>query len=126
MKKILIILIFAAGFFPSMSIAQDAGTLKAALPEGFTVISINQETTPLSAKVRAPNGKVVTVYLIKGQGGKWVASSNPNFYRAPGDVFVQTEQKMDTQIKTDQEKMHKKYEEQQRDQDIADDVEDDL
>lgn len=126
MKKMMIVLIFMVVCYPFRAGAQDAETLKSALPDGFTVISVNQEATPLSAEVRGADGKVSTVYLIKGQDGKWVTSSNQNYYREPGDVFVQSEQKMETQIKTDQEKMHKKYEEQQRDQDIADDVEDDL
>ncbi|MFH1039212.1 MAG: hypothetical protein V1789_11160 [PVC group bacterium] len=122
MKKIMVVLLIAGGLYPCLSIAQDAETLKKALPDGFAVISINQEAVPLSAEVRGPDGQVTTVYLIKDGSGQWVASSNPNYYRAPGDVFVQSEQQDDARIKTDQEKMHSLYEEQQRDQDIADDV----
>ena len=125
MKKILIVLIIMAGFYPFLTISQDSATLKAALPDGYTIISVNKEATPLSAEVRGPDGKVSTVYMIKGQDGQWVASSNPHYCRPPGDAFAQSEQKMDTEIKSNEQKMHRKYEEQQRDQDIADDVNDD-
>ncbi len=125
MKKLLIVLIIAAGFHSFLAPAQDAETVKASLPDGYTVISVNQEATPLSAEVRGPEGKVSTVYMIKGQDGKWVASSNPDYYRPPGDALAQSEQKMGTEIKSNEQKMHRKYEEQQRDQDIADDVNDD-
>ena len=64
MKKLLIVLIIAAGFSPILTMAQDADTLKAALPDGFSIISVDQEATPLSAKVRGTDGKVSTVYLI--------------------------------------------------------------
>ena len=126
MKNILIALIIAAGCCPFLAMTQDAETLKAALPDGFTVISVTQAATPLSAEVRGPDGKVSTVYLIKSQSGEWRASSNPDYYRPPGDVFVQSEQQNESQIKAGQKRMHSRYEEQQRDQDIADDIEDDL
>jgi len=126
MKKLLIVLVIAAGLYPCLTMAQDAETLKSALPEGYTVISVNKEATPLSAEVRGPDGKVSMVYLIKGQDGEWVASANPDYYRPPGDVFVQSEHQEESQIKAGQKRMHKRYEDQQRDQDIADDVVDDL
>ena len=126
MKKILIVLIIAAGFYPFLTMAQDAAALKASLPDGFTVISVNQKATPLSAEVRGPDGKVSTVYLIKGQDGRWVASSNPNYYRPPGDVFVELEQKDETGINTIEKQERIREEQQRRDQDIADDVVDDL
>ena len=125
MKKLLIVLIIAAGFFPILIMAQDADTLKAALPDGFSIISVDQEATPLSAKVRGTDGKVSTVYLIKSQSGEWTASSNPDYYRPPGDVFVQSEQQDESQIKKNETRMKRRYEEEQRDQDIADDIEDD-
>ena len=126
MKKILIVLIIMAGLYPFLTMAQDAETLKASLPDGFSVISVNQEATPLSAEVRGPDGKASTVYLIKSQSGEWRASSNPDYYRPPGDVFAQSEQQDESQIKKNQTRMKKRYEEEQRDQDIADDVVDDL
>ncbi len=122
MKKMMIVLILAAGFYPCLSMAQDAETLKSALPNGFSLISVNREATPLSAEVRGPDGNMITVYLIKNDNGQWVTSSDPNYYRAPGDVFDETEQQDESQINTDQEKVQKLYNEQQRDQDIADDV----
>ena len=125
MKKLLIVLIIVAGCPSCLTMAQDADTLKAALPDGYTVISVNQEAMPLSAEVRGPDGKVSTVYLIKGQDGKWIASSNPDYDRPLGDVFAQSEQQDESQIKAGQKRMQKRYEEQQRDQDIADDIEDD-
>lgn len=126
MKNILIVLIIAAGIYPFLTMAQDAETLKAYLPAGFTVISVDQKATPLSAEVRGSDGEVSTVYLIKDQHGQWVASSNPDYYRPPGDLFVQSEEQDESQIKKNQTRMKKRYEDQQRDQDIADDVVDDL
>ena len=125
MKKLVLSVLILSCVMPGILIAQDSATLKAALPDGFSIISVNQEATPLSAEVRGPDGKVSTVYMIKGQDGQWVASSDPHYFRPPGDTFAQSEQKMDTEIKSNEQKMHRKYEEQQRDQDIADDVNDD-
>ncbi len=126
MKKILIVLIIAAGYCPFLAMTQDAETLKEALPDGFTIISVNQKATPLSAEVRGSDGKVSTVYLIKSESGEWRASSNPDYYRPPGDVFAQSEQQDESQIKNDQTREKKRDEEQQRYQNVADDVVDDL
>lgn len=129
MKKIIVAGIIIAGFFPRVLISQDAGEVKEALqalPDGFSIISVNQEGEPVSAKVRKPDGKVVTVFLIKDPNAGWRASSNRNYYRSPDDLFVESEQKDEADIKTIRERERVREERQRRDQDIADDVVDDL
>ncbi|MDP8236275.1 MAG: hypothetical protein P9M08_07810 [Candidatus Erginobacter occultus] len=126
MKKILVLLLISAALAGNLYCAPDAETLRAALPEGYGLISVDPESSPLTGKVRAPEGQVLTAYLIKGPTGEWVASSNPQYFRPLDDVFVRSEQKDESGIEVIQEREQAREAEERQDQNIADDVVDDL
>ena len=92
MKKMLLLVMLAAVLAGTVYSAPDAETLRAALPEGYGLISVDPESVPLAGKVRDPEGQVLTAYLIKNPAGQWVASSNPDYCRPLDDVFVRSEQ----------------------------------
>jgi len=126
MKRILLSVLLTAFLAGNLHSAPDAETLRAALPEGYALISVDPESVPLAGKVRDPEGQVLTAYLIRNPAGEWVASSNPRCYRPLDDVFVRSEQKDEAEIQTIREREQAREAEERRDQDIADDVVDDL
>ena len=127
MKKILVLLLILVPWLAgNLFSAPDAETLRAALPEGYGLISVDPESVPLTGKVRAPDGQVLTAYLIKSPTGEWVVSSNPQYFRPLDDVFVRSEQKDEAGIEVIRKREQVREAEERRDQDIADDVVEDL
>ena len=126
MKKMLLLVMLAAVLAGTVYSAPDAETLRAALPEGYGLISVDPESVPLAGKVRDPEGQVLTAYLIKNPAGQWVASSNPDYCRPLDDVFVRSEQADEAEIGAIRAREQAREAAERRDQDIADDVVDDL
>lgn len=126
MIKSMIWFFLLAGLAGSVLAAPDAATLKAALPEGYELISVDPASAPLTGKVRNPEGQVLTVYLIKSPTGEWVASSHPQYFRPIDDPFVRSEQKDEAEIKVIRQREQAREAEERKDQQIADDVVEDL
>jgi hypothetical protein len=128
MKRVLVLLLatLAMGMAGKLFSAPDVETLRAALPEGYGLISVDPESVPLTGKVRDPDGQVLTVYLIKSPTGGWVASSHPQYFRPLDDVFVRSEQKDEAEIGVIRKREQVREAAERRDQDIADDVVEDL
>lgn len=126
MRKLMIPVLLLAVLAGNVFSAPAAQTLRAALPEGYELISVDPESVPLTGKVRDPEGKILTVYLIKNPAGEWVASSNPDYFRALNDVFVRSEQKEESEIKVIRGREQAREAEERKDQQIADDVVEDL
>ncbi len=126
MRKAMILILLFAGLAGSLFSAPDVDTLRAALPEGYSLISVDPESVPLTGKVRDPEGEVLAVYLIKNPAGEWVASADPGYFRSLDDPFVRSEQKDESGIAAIQKREQIREAAEERDQDIADDIVDDL
>lgn len=126
MKKLLVLMLLAAGLAGNLYCAPDGEALRAALPEGYALISVNPGSVPLAGKVRDPQGQVMTAYLIKNSAGQWVASANPDYFRSLDDVFARSEQADEAQAEAIQKRENAEMVVDQREQDVADDVVDDL
>ncbi len=126
MRKMLLLLLLTAGLTGTLYSAPNAETLRAALPEGYELISVDPESVPLTGRVRDPEGQVLTAYLIKNPAGEWVASSNSHYYRALDNVFVRSEQKMESEIEVIRARELAREAEERSDQDIADRVVEEL
>ena len=126
MKKLMFLALLLAVPAGNTFSAPDADTLRAALPEGYSLISVDPESVPLTGKVRDPQGEVLTVYLIKNPAGEWVASAAPNYFRSLDDPLVRSEQKDEAGIQTIRKREQCREAAERRDQDIADDVVEEL
>ncbi len=122
MKRVLmsVLVLLALGPVGSVFPAPNAETLRAALPEGYELISVDPESVPLAGRVRDPDGQVLTAYLIRNPEGQWVASSNPHYFRSLDNVFVHSEQKIEEEIAV----IRQRELERERDQRLADEIAD--
>lgn len=126
MKRMLALLLLSAGLTGTLYSAPNAETLRAALPEGYELISVDPESVPLTGRVRDPEGQVLTAYLIKNPAGEWVASSNLHYYRSLDDVFVRSEQVCESKIEEIRQRELAREAQERSDQDIADRVVEEL
>ncbi len=126
MRRMLLPLLLTAGLAGTLYSAPNAETLRAALPEGYELISVDPESVPLAGRVRDPEGQVLTAYLIRNPSGEWVASSNSRYYRSLDDVFVRSEQVCESGIDEIRQRELAREAEERRDQDIADRVVEEL
>ncbi|MDP8214687.1 MAG: hypothetical protein RAO92_07750 [Candidatus Euphemobacter frigidus] len=99
MKKLIVVAIIIAGFFPQFLMAQETEAIRQVLQDNYTVLSIYQKGSFARAVVKEPDGKEVKIYLKKDQAGWWKIFPEKD---RPLDVIKETEK-----------------------QDIADDIEED-